>query len=202
MGVASRGLDMRSVSVVVNYDAPKNCKEDYVHRIGRTGRAGDKGDAYTFFEAWGDESKAADILNMMEGGNQKPPDVLRNLAKGHSADSGNAAWMQEETGGKDSGEEKRINKDDKSKTPYTYKEFLEFNKGDEKKAWQMWEDSTPVKEDAPAQDSSEEKRINKDDKSKTPYTYKDFLEFNKGDEKKAWQMWEDSTPVKEDAPAQ
>merc|ERR1712139_616381 len=70
--------------------------------------------------------------------------------------------------------------------------------GDEKKAWQMWEDSTPVKEDAPAQSSSEEKRINKDDKSKTPYTYKDFVEFNKGDEKKAWQMWEDSTPAKDD----
>merc|ERR1712048_1015407 len=119
MGVASRGLDMRSVSVVVNYDAPKNCKEDYVHRIGRTGRAGDKGDAYTFFEAWGDESKAADILNMMENGNQKPPDVLRNLAKGHSATSGDAAWMKEETG---SGEEKRIHRDDKTKTPYTWQQ--------------------------------------------------------------------------------
>merc|ERR1719413_229254 len=45
--VAQRGLDIKNVQMVVNYDPPANM-EDYVHRIGRTGRAGEKGDAYTF----------------------------------------------------------------------------------------------------------------------------------------------------------
>eukprot|EP00434_Breviolum_minutum_P006283 symbB.v1.2.005543.t1/scaffold308.1/size235111/6 len=44
--VAARGLDIKGVTLVVNYDAPSNT-EDYVHRIGRTGRAGQKGHAVT-----------------------------------------------------------------------------------------------------------------------------------------------------------
>lgn len=46
--VAARGLDIDDVSHVVNYDIPQDA-EDYVHRIGRTGRAGRKGIAITFF---------------------------------------------------------------------------------------------------------------------------------------------------------
>lgn len=45
--VAARGLDIPNVSHVINYDAPKQY-EDYVHRIGRTGRAGARGTALTF----------------------------------------------------------------------------------------------------------------------------------------------------------
>jgi ATP-dependent RNA helicase RhlE len=44
--IASRGLDVDSVSHVINYDVPA-APEDYVHRIGRTGRAGNKGKAIT-----------------------------------------------------------------------------------------------------------------------------------------------------------
>jgi len=47
--VASRGLDIENVTHVINYDQPATY-EDYVHRIGRTGRAGKKGMAYTFVE--------------------------------------------------------------------------------------------------------------------------------------------------------
>jgi ATP-dependent RNA helicase DeaD len=45
--VAARGLDVERISHVVNYDVPHDT-EDYVHRIGRTGRAGRKGDAILF----------------------------------------------------------------------------------------------------------------------------------------------------------
>ena len=44
--VAARGLDIPDVSHVINYDAPHHA-EDYVHRIGRTGRAGKSGQALT-----------------------------------------------------------------------------------------------------------------------------------------------------------
>ncbi|XQW86354.1 DEAD/DEAH box helicase [Thalassotalea piscium] len=42
--LASRGLDLVNVSHVINFDLPKHC-EEFVHRIGRTGRAGNKGDS-------------------------------------------------------------------------------------------------------------------------------------------------------------
>ena len=45
--VASRGLDIPSIKTVINYDCAKD-KDDHIHRVGRTGRAGDKsGVAYT-----------------------------------------------------------------------------------------------------------------------------------------------------------
>ncbi len=47
--VASRGLDIENVTHVINYDAPESY-DDYVHRIGRTGRADRKGTALTFVE--------------------------------------------------------------------------------------------------------------------------------------------------------
>jgi ATP-dependent RNA helicase RhlE len=48
--VAQRGLDINGISHVVNFDVPQE-PEDYVHRIGRTGRAASTGDAYTFMAA-------------------------------------------------------------------------------------------------------------------------------------------------------
>jgi len=45
--VAARGLDVKNLVLVVNYDCP-NHYEDYVHRVGRTGRAGNQGYSYTF----------------------------------------------------------------------------------------------------------------------------------------------------------
>ncbi len=47
--VAARGLDIKNVSHVFNYDVPKN-PEDYIHRIGRTARAGESGKAITLLE--------------------------------------------------------------------------------------------------------------------------------------------------------
>jgi ATP-dependent RNA helicase RhlE len=45
--IAQRGLDISGISHVINYDVPQQA-EDYVHRIGRTGRAAKEGDAFTF----------------------------------------------------------------------------------------------------------------------------------------------------------
>ena len=45
--IAQRGLDITGITHVINYDVPQQA-EDYVHRIGRTGRAAKEGDAYTF----------------------------------------------------------------------------------------------------------------------------------------------------------
>jgi len=47
--VASRGIDIDNVTHVINYDVPGSY-DDYVHRIGRTGRMGKKGVALTFVD--------------------------------------------------------------------------------------------------------------------------------------------------------
>jgi len=61
--VAARGLDIPDVSFVFNYDVPHH-SEDYVHRIGRTGRAGRKGDA-VMLVARLDEKNYDDILDLV-----------------------------------------------------------------------------------------------------------------------------------------
>jgi len=79
--VASRGLDIKGVKWVVNYDAA-NTPEDHVHRIGRTGRAGEKGISFTFLVK-GDPSdirKARAVIEVMETAGQEVPDDLRQLA--------------------------------------------------------------------------------------------------------------------------
>lgn len=48
--LGGRGLDIKGVNAVISYDAPKNISE-FIHRAGRTGRAGAKGKAFTFLTA-------------------------------------------------------------------------------------------------------------------------------------------------------
>ena len=62
--VAARGLDIKGVSHVFNFDAPWH-PDDYVHRIGRTGRAGAKGAAYTFVTP--DDMEAIDNIQKLIG---------------------------------------------------------------------------------------------------------------------------------------
>ncbi|KAL0994809.1 hypothetical protein UPYG_G00127430 [Umbra pygmaea] len=72
--VAARGLDIKQLILVVNYNCP-NHYEDYVHRAGRTGRAGNKGFAYTFIT---DEQAryAGDIIKALElSGSPVPPEL-------------------------------------------------------------------------------------------------------------------------------
>ncbi|ONM29671.1 DEAD-box ATP-dependent RNA helicase 14 [Zea mays] len=76
--VAARGLDIKDIRIVVNYDFPTGV-EDYVHRIGRTGRAGATGSAYTFF---GDQDSkyASELVKILEGANQSVPPQLKEMA--------------------------------------------------------------------------------------------------------------------------
>ncbi|KAK9086232.1 hypothetical protein Syun_028626 [Stephania yunnanensis] len=76
--VAARGLDIKDIRVVINYDFPTGI-EDYVHRIGRTGRAGATGISYTFFcdQDW---KYAADLVKVLEGANQRVPPEVREMA--------------------------------------------------------------------------------------------------------------------------
>ena len=66
--IASRGLDIAGVSHVINYDVPEH-PEDYVHRIGRTGRAQNVGDAFTLMN--GQEVQALQAIEHFIG--QKIP---------------------------------------------------------------------------------------------------------------------------------
>ncbi|KAM0851963.1 hypothetical protein ACQ4PT_052090 [Festuca glaucescens] len=75
--VAARGLDVKDIRVVVNYDFPTGV-EDYVHRIGRTGRAGATGIAYTFF-CDNDAKYASDLVKILEGANQTVSQQLRDM---------------------------------------------------------------------------------------------------------------------------
>ena len=77
--VAARGLDVKRLILVINYDCP-NHYEDYVHRCGRTGRAGNKGNAYTFITP--DQAKySGEIIKALELSETAVPDDLNELWK-------------------------------------------------------------------------------------------------------------------------
>lgn len=76
--VAARGLDIPDIRVVINYDFPTGI-EDYVHRIGRTGRAGATGVSYTFLSDQ-DWKYAPDLVKVLEGANQQVPPDVREMA--------------------------------------------------------------------------------------------------------------------------
>ena len=81
--VAARGIDVKDVRMVINYDIPKDIK-DYIHRIGRTGREGKKGEAISLYE---DEYKLKDdfireLLNVLEESeNEKPREFVDVLER-------------------------------------------------------------------------------------------------------------------------
>lgn len=77
--VASRGLDVKDVSHVINYDFPK-VMEDYIHRIGRTGRAGAYGCAIAFVTFEDDKKIAREFVQLLADANQEIPDELLELA--------------------------------------------------------------------------------------------------------------------------
>ncbi|KAK4775884.1 hypothetical protein SAY87_023845 [Trapa incisa] len=81
--VAARGLDVKELELVVNFDVP-NHYEDYVHRVGRTGRAGRKGCAVTFISE--EEARyAPDLVKALELSEQVVPDDLKAIAEAFMA---------------------------------------------------------------------------------------------------------------------
>ena len=75
--VASRGLDFPNVSYVFNFDMPKNI-EDYIHRIGRTGRVGNKGKAISFYNENNKQIGQA-LVNELKKSGQKIPEFLEEF---------------------------------------------------------------------------------------------------------------------------
>ena len=74
--VAARGLDIPDVNLVLNYSFPLTT-EDYVHRIGRTGRAGKKGLSHTFFTLH-DKARAGELQNVLrKAGVEIPPELAK-----------------------------------------------------------------------------------------------------------------------------
>jgi ATP-dependent RNA helicase DDX46/PRP5 len=76
--VAARGLDVKQLKLVINYDAP-NHMEDYVHRAGRTGRAGNKGTCVTFITPEQDRY-SVDITRALEASKAPVPPELKAMS--------------------------------------------------------------------------------------------------------------------------
>lgn len=96
--VACRGLDVPECVCVINYSCP-NHLEEYVHRSGRTGRAGRKGAAYTFITPEEDQY-APFLVKALKQSQQEVPEPLQNLADEfrQKVESGAAKWASADYG--------------------------------------------------------------------------------------------------------
>ncbi|KAI8333293.1 P-loop containing nucleoside triphosphate hydrolase protein, partial [Choanephora cucurbitarum] len=77
--VAARGLDIPNVTHVISYDLPTDV-DDYVHRIGRTGRAGNMGMATAFFNR-GNRNIARDLVDLLREAKQEIPSWLESMTR-------------------------------------------------------------------------------------------------------------------------
>ncbi|PNW75333.1 hypothetical protein CHLRE_12g522850v5 [Chlamydomonas reinhardtii] len=77
--IAARGLDIRTIKTVVNYDAARDL-DTHIHRVGRTGRAGDKEGRAISLLTPGDARFAAQLLQSLTAAGQEVPPALAELA--------------------------------------------------------------------------------------------------------------------------
>lgn len=78
--VAARGLDIDNVKHVVNYDLPSEIDE-FVHRVGRTGRIGHQGKATSFFTRGKDDKIARSLVKVLSDASQEVPEWLDEIAE-------------------------------------------------------------------------------------------------------------------------
>ena len=95
--VAARGLDIPNVTHVVNYDLPTDI-DDYVHRIGRTGRAGNTGMSTAFFNR-GNRGVVRDLIDLLKEAHQDVPAFLENIAREGSSFGGSGGARGGRSGG-------------------------------------------------------------------------------------------------------
>ncbi|KAF4554073.1 ATP-dependent RNA helicase DED1 [Elsinoe fawcettii] len=99
--VAARGLDIPNVKHVVNYDLPTDI-DDYVHRIGRTGRAGNTGISTAFFNR-GNRGIVRDLLELLKEANQEVPNFLETIAREGAFGGGGGGGRGGRSGGRGRG---------------------------------------------------------------------------------------------------
>ena len=99
--VAARGLDIPNVTHVVNYDLPTDI-DDYVHRIGRTGRAGNTGMSTAFFNR-GNRGVVRDLLDLLKEAHQEVPPFLENIAREGAGFGGGSSRGGGRSGGRGRG---------------------------------------------------------------------------------------------------
>ncbi|XP_036396419.1 putative ATP-dependent RNA helicase an3 isoform X5 [Megalops cyprinoides] len=95
--VAARGLDISNVKHVINFDLPSDI-EEYVHRIGRTGRVGNLGLATSFFNDK-NSNITKDLLDILVESKQEVPSWLESLAYEHQHKSSNRGRSKRFSGG-------------------------------------------------------------------------------------------------------
>ena len=166
--VAARGLDIEGVDMVVNYELPDDA-ENYVHRIGRTGRAGEKGVAFSFvsdkdvealdrIQKYLDRSVEADWMETDDLPTEFEP-FPRGEPLLKRSRSGNFAGKKDDRrGGKSRGKRDDRNKDDRKK---------EGRKRDDRKKDDRKKDDRSKKKDYKKSDSRRDKRKDEDVEEKS-----------------------------------
>jgi superfamily II DNA/RNA helicase len=143
--VAARGLDIPAVSHVFNYDVPHH-PEDYVHRIGRTGRAGRTGSAYTLV-APSDEKSLAAIEKLITQGIEWEGPTLAELPPSEGRSSGRRGREGDRTRGRTRKGGERAERSERTRRPVEQSEPSEA--GRESKLSDAREQRSPRDRQAP-----------------------------------------------------
>ena len=140
--VAARGLDVKQLKLVVNYDSP-NHGEDYVHRCGRTGRAGNTGTAVTFVTPEQDRF-APFLVKALKDSEQNIPEDLQKLLEAHdeAVKSGQAKKAGSGFGGKG------IERLDAARNAERARERKQYKTGEEPDEEDEEDEKTDVKKSA------------------------------------------------------